>query len=495
MPEATELEQPTATRGLWSRLTRQAGPEHDAVCGKCAYVVTSLPTFVCPECGSDLREVGIVRRNRPGRKARLRWRDVPKAIRRKYDRRIWVMALVAVVLSRYSVYAVSWSWDRPAWGFTSRSVSYNGASIEAPFLSLQLLGMRFAREPKDLQITLRMKGTDGAEHATYVDLPALRMLYWYRPASGGVVQRSDSAFDEAALLRWMEREVHANVNEPAVIAEARALAAALKRYDGRTPAHPDVLFEGLLQHLVNAAGPWSGPFKASWSTLPRTIGAPWGSMLFGLALVFGPYIVLSGWQRRKGMVEGKAALIAEGLWEELLADGGIAESRTLTVLFSDMKDFTVRAASASRADLLRLLRANRRVVEKGVARFGGTVVKIAGDGVVAKFESATNAVLAGLEVQRLAKLHNLTAAAEEMLELRVAVSTGEVTLERNDVYGPAVNIAARLQAITPVGEVYLTDATRQSATDSEMRTEAMEAVDLKGVKGSTAVHRAVPRES
>jgi hypothetical protein len=29
------------------------------VCGKCGYCVRGLPTFICPECGSDLRDVGI----------------------------------------------------------------------------------------------------------------------------------------------------------------------------------------------------------------------------------------------------------------------------------------------------------------------------------------------------------------------------------------------------------------------------------------------------
>jgi hypothetical protein len=29
-------------------------------CGKCGYAVRGLPTFICPECGSDLREVGIL---------------------------------------------------------------------------------------------------------------------------------------------------------------------------------------------------------------------------------------------------------------------------------------------------------------------------------------------------------------------------------------------------------------------------------------------------
>ena len=48
---------------FWARWWRRRRPRAlagESTCGKCGYVVTTLPTFTCPECGSDLREVGIV---------------------------------------------------------------------------------------------------------------------------------------------------------------------------------------------------------------------------------------------------------------------------------------------------------------------------------------------------------------------------------------------------------------------------------------------------
>jgi hypothetical protein len=38
----------------------------DPVCGRCGYAVRGLPTFTCPECGADLREVGILTPRRGG---------------------------------------------------------------------------------------------------------------------------------------------------------------------------------------------------------------------------------------------------------------------------------------------------------------------------------------------------------------------------------------------------------------------------------------------
>ncbi len=41
-------------------LVRRARRPKESVCGRCGYIVHGLTTFTCPECGSDLREVGIV---------------------------------------------------------------------------------------------------------------------------------------------------------------------------------------------------------------------------------------------------------------------------------------------------------------------------------------------------------------------------------------------------------------------------------------------------
>jgi hypothetical protein len=46
-------------------IKRRRPAQQEPSCGQCGYVVTGLPTFICPECGSDLREVGIVTTQSP----------------------------------------------------------------------------------------------------------------------------------------------------------------------------------------------------------------------------------------------------------------------------------------------------------------------------------------------------------------------------------------------------------------------------------------------
>ena len=67
----------------------ESNPAHGGACGQCGYAVRGLTTFVCPECGADLRQVGIVRPDvaatrieyRPGSKSWVkRWPDPDSAV-------------------------------------------------------------------------------------------------------------------------------------------------------------------------------------------------------------------------------------------------------------------------------------------------------------------------------------------------------------------------------------------------------------------------------
>jgi hypothetical protein len=46
---------------LRRELDRDGAAAREPSCGRCGYIVTGLPSHVCPECGSDLRTVGVVR--------------------------------------------------------------------------------------------------------------------------------------------------------------------------------------------------------------------------------------------------------------------------------------------------------------------------------------------------------------------------------------------------------------------------------------------------
>src|SRR5882757_2082183 len=54
---------------FWVRRRGRVPRSVESTCGHCGYAVTGLPTFVCPECGSDLREVGIHKGSKSAKRA------------------------------------------------------------------------------------------------------------------------------------------------------------------------------------------------------------------------------------------------------------------------------------------------------------------------------------------------------------------------------------------------------------------------------------------
>jgi len=154
---------------------------------------------------------------------------------------------------------------------------------------------------------------------------------------------------------------------------------------------------------------------------------------------------------------------------------------SLTVMFTDMKGFTQRTSAQSRSATLDLLKRHRELLLPVIVRFGGRLVKGIGDAFLVTFESPTDAVLSGIALQETLRTHNATLSSEESVEIRVAINTGEVLVEDGDVYGEAVNIAARIEGIAEPNEVYFTESTYLSMNRSEVPSAEIGYRILKGI--------------
>ena len=95
----------------------------------------------------------------------------------------------------------------------------------------------------------------------------------------------------------------------------------------------------------------------------------------------------------------------------------------------------------------------RDVIQPAADRHHGRIVKAMGDGLIAEFASAVNAVQCAIELQ-----HGMAAADANLPEcrrivLRIGVNLGDVIVEGSDLYGDGVNIAARLESIAEPGGI------------------------------------------
>ena len=169
-------------------------------------------------------------------------------------------------------------------------------------------------------------------------------------------------------------------------------------------------------------------------------------------------------------------------------------TRHLTILLTDIKGFTDKTSSKTRAAISTMLDEHRAVVLPLLEARGGHLIKTIGDAFLMTFESPTNAVLAGLSVQEaLAKL-NEGRSADDRLEIRIAINAGEVNLMENDVFGEAVNITARIESIAEAGQVYFTEAVYLAMNKAEVPSSEIGLMQLKGIPEKIRVYK-VRREA
>jgi predicted ATPase/class 3 adenylate cyclase len=128
-------------------------------------------------------------------------------------------------------------------------------------------------------------------------------------------------------------------------------------------------------------------------------------------------------------------------------EGFESGSGTVTFLFTDIEGST-RRWQADRSAMEDALAVHDRVLRDSVDRWRGRVVKHTGDGIMAVFASANDAVAAAAEAQE-----HLT------LPVRMGVHTGEAQERDGDFFGPALNRAARIMEAGHGGQVLVSEST------------------------------------
>jgi class 3 adenylate cyclase len=114
------------------------------------------------------------------------------------------------------------------------------------------------------------------------------------------------------------------------------------------------------------------------------------------------------------------------------------------------------------AGTLAQLKANRKAVfDPCVAKHGGRIVKLMGDGALVEFASVVSAVSCAHEIQRGTEGASGAAPAER-IRYRIGINLGEVIVEGDDIYGDGVNVAARLQGLAEPGSITCTRCSRRA---------------------------------
>jgi len=135
---------------------------------------------------------------------------------------------------------------------------------------------------------------------------------------------------------------------------------------------------------------------------------------------------------------------------------------TVTVLFTDVEGSTELRRSLGDEAAHQILRALDELVRGQIAAHHGREVKGTGDGVMASFASARRAVTCAAGIQRALEDRNRE-RGEASVTVRVGVNSGEVNHEADDIFGTAVNAAARVAAKARGGQILVSGVVKQLA--------------------------------
>jgi TolB-like protein/class 3 adenylate cyclase/Flp pilus assembly protein TadD len=150
------------------------------------------------------------------------------------------------------------------------------------------------------------------------------------------------------------------------------------------------------------------------------------------------------------------------------------ERRLSAIMAADVAGYSRLMHDDEEATHVRLTALLADAVDPAIAEHAGRVVKNTGDGFLAEFPSAVEAVRAALQFQN--RIHTLTDSdAEEMRILfRVGINIGDVIVEPHDIFGDGVNVAARLESIAEPGGICISS----SAYDQVRGKVGVEFTDL-----------------
>jgi class 3 adenylate cyclase len=133
------------------------------------------------------------------------------------------------------------------------------------------------------------------------------------------------------------------------------------------------------------------------------------------------------------------------------------ERRLTAILAADVAGYSRLTGLDEEGTHLQLREHLSSCVNPKIAEYRGRVVKNTGDGLLAEFGSAVDAVRCAIDVQRGMAKRNAGVPNESRIEFRIGINIGDIIIDRGDIFGDGVNVAARIEGVADPGGVCMSD--------------------------------------
>ena len=174
------------------------------------------------------------------------------------------------------------------------------------------------------------------------------------------------------------------------------------------------------------------------------------------------------------------------------SDPGEIDPAYRSIMFTDLKDSTQIAVQLGDEKAMHLLRVHNAMTREALRASNGREVKTTGDGFLLSFASAADALDCAIAIQESFKNYN-ERHPDEKLSVRIGVAAGEPIEEDGDLYGAAVNLAARICARAKAGRILIAQIVRDEIVESGGALQFTDGgkIELKGFSQPVDVHEVV----
>ena len=159
----------------------------------------------------------------------------------------------------------------------------------------------------------------------------------------------------------------------------------------------------------------------------------------------------------------------------------MSNRQLVAILFSDIVGYTAMMGQ-DEPGTLELVRKSRELQKPLVEKHQGIWLKEMGDGAMAQFKSALDAVKCAVEIQEACK-------KDFDAQLRIGIHLGDITIEHDEVYGDGVNVASRIESIAVPGSVFISDAIYGAIKGSDIAAAFQGEKRLKNVQDPVRVYK------
>ena len=128
-----------------------------------------------------------------------------------------------------------------------------------------------------------------------------------------------------------------------------------------------------------------------------------------------------------------------------------AQRRLSAVLAADVAGYSRLMQLDEESTMRAWWEYRREIVDPNVTDHGGRIVKLTGDGFLAEFSSAIDAVEAAVAMQRAIAPRLTGIAQDRRVQFRMGINLGDILWDDEDIYGDGVNIAARIETLADAG--------------------------------------------